>query len=122
MLRNYLITTFRSFKRYKLHSIVTIVGLGVGITCSLLILLYVQDELSYDVHFEDSDCIVRLVRESSSLSAGPMAPALASDLAGVQAAARIDYSDDIVLTDVAGRSFESRVFFADSSIFDIFLV
>jgi len=48
MLRNYLITALRSLRRNKVFSVINILGLAFGITCSLLILLWVQDEYSVD--------------------------------------------------------------------------
>lgn len=44
MLRNYLITALRSLRRDKVFSVINILGLALGITCSVLILLWVQDE------------------------------------------------------------------------------
>ena len=46
MLRNYLVTALRNLRRDKVFSVINILGLAFGITCSLLILLWVQDEYS----------------------------------------------------------------------------
>lgn len=48
MLRHYLRTTLRGFVRHKLYSFINIVGLAIGLTAAILIVLYVRDELSYD--------------------------------------------------------------------------
>ncbi|MCK5147217.1 ABC transporter permease [bacterium] len=53
MLKNYIKMTGRSFKRQKSYSIINIFGLAVGMACSILILQWVQDELSYD-RFHDN--------------------------------------------------------------------
>jgi putative ABC transport system permease protein len=48
MLRNYLLIAIRNLFRQKFHSLINILGLSVGIAATLLILLWVQDELTYD--------------------------------------------------------------------------
>ncbi len=48
MLRNYLKTAWRNLVKNKSHSFINIAGLSVGLSCSLLILLWVQSELSID--------------------------------------------------------------------------
>ncbi len=60
MLKNYIKIALRNLKRNKLYSILNITGLAVGITCCILILLYVQDELSYDRFHENADRIYRV--------------------------------------------------------------
>jgi len=55
MFENYLKVAVRNLLRYKTYSFINISGLALGITCCLLILLYVQDELSYDRYHENSD-------------------------------------------------------------------
>jgi ABC-type antimicrobial peptide transport system permease subunit len=48
MFKNYLKITFRNLKKNKIYSFINISGLAIGIACCILILLWVQDELSYD--------------------------------------------------------------------------
>lgn len=48
MLKNYLKITLRNLRRNSTYSLINIAGLSVGIACSILILLWVHDELSYD--------------------------------------------------------------------------
>jgi putative ABC transport system permease protein len=48
MFRNYLVVALRNIARHKLHSFINIAGLAVGLTCAILIILFVRDELSYD--------------------------------------------------------------------------
>ncbi|NOR13974.1 MAG: hypothetical protein GQ545_12040, partial [Candidatus Aminicenantes bacterium] len=60
MLLNYIKTAFRNIRRNKLYSVLNIAGLAIGVTCCLLILLYVQDELSYDRFHEKADRIFRV--------------------------------------------------------------
>ena len=48
MFKNYLIIALRNILRQKGYSIINIMGLAIGMACSILILLWVQNELSYD--------------------------------------------------------------------------
>ena len=55
MIRNYLKVAWRSLLRNKSHSFINIAGLSVGLACSLLILLWVQNELSVDAFHKNSN-------------------------------------------------------------------
>lgn len=55
MLRNYLLVTFRNLLKNGAYSLINISGLALGITCSILILLWVADESSYDKFLPKSD-------------------------------------------------------------------
>ncbi len=62
MLKNYLITAIRNILRHKTYSFINIAGLAVGMAACLLILLYVEHELSYDRFHERVDRIYRIVQ------------------------------------------------------------
>ena len=55
MFKNYLKIAFRNIKRQKGYSFINIAGLSLGLTCSILILLWIKDEMSYDRFHENSD-------------------------------------------------------------------
>ncbi len=59
MFRNYLKITFRNINRQKSHSMINIFGLSIGLACTILILLFVKDELSYDRFHENLHSIYR---------------------------------------------------------------
>lgn len=60
MLKNYLKIAFRHVRRESGHALINLLGLSVGIGCALLVFLYVQDELRYDLFHENADRIVRV--------------------------------------------------------------
>lgn len=60
MLTNYLKIAFRSLIRSKSHSIINILGLGIGIACCLLIVLFVKDEWTFDQFHSKADRIYRV--------------------------------------------------------------
>lgn len=128
MFKHYTSIAFRNFKKQKVFSFVNISGLMVGMTCCILILLWVQNELSYDRFHENADNIYIVVceRERDSnlfyiqTTPAPTAPALKESYPEVINAARyrnlgkrlIRYGD---IFDI-----EEDIAFADPSFFDIF--
>src|SRR5210317_1962531 len=63
MFRNYLKVTIRSFINQKYYSIINTMGLALGLAACIIILLYVQDELSYESSFKNHESIYRLVQD-----------------------------------------------------------
>ncbi len=55
MLKNYLVVTFRNLRKNGFYSFINIAGLGIGITCSILIILWVADETSFDKFHPKAD-------------------------------------------------------------------
>ena len=60
MIKNYIKIAVRNIKRYSLHSILNISGMAVAMASAILILLWVQNEWSYDRHFEYADDLYRI--------------------------------------------------------------
>ena len=130
MISNYLKVAVRNLMRNKVFSAINILGLAIGMACCMLILLYVQDELSYDRHHENADRIFRLadeVRVSGktyrvAVTPFQMGPALVQDYPTVVDAVR--FSRDIgekTLVETGEESFyEPGVMFTDSNIFRVF--
>jgi putative ABC transport system permease protein len=62
MIHNYLKITFRNLAKYKVHSIINILGLSIGIAISILIMVLVSNELSYDKYNDNWKRIYRVNR------------------------------------------------------------
>ncbi|UCE20973.1 MAG: ABC transporter permease [Candidatus Aminicenantes bacterium] len=62
MFKNHLKIAFRNNYRQKVYSLINIAGLVIGLTCTILIMLYVRHELSYDRYHENAENIYRIVR------------------------------------------------------------
>lgn len=60
MLRNYLLVSLRNLKRHFSYSLVNILGLTIGLACTLVIGMWVNQEYNYDRHFEDAEKIHRI--------------------------------------------------------------
>ncbi len=97
MIRNYLVTTLRSFWKNRSHAFVNILGLSLGITCSILIFLILQFELSYDTFHSKADRIYRIVTEYAGEETGynsgttyPLPVALKNDFADLEEVVLVD--------------------------------
>lgn len=60
MFRNYIKIAFRNMSRDKAYSFINIFGLSVGVTCCLLLALYIQHEMTFDKHHQDVESIYRV--------------------------------------------------------------
>jgi putative ABC transport system permease protein len=64
MLKNYCKIAMRNIRRHKGYSFINIAGLAIGMACTILILLWIQDELAYDRFHEKGDNIYRIIVEN----------------------------------------------------------
>jgi len=128
MLKNYYKVAIRNILKYKLFSAINILGMTIGITSCLMIILYVTHELSYDKFHADADRIYQVglngkiggqdIRVSNTCS--PMAEALVADIPEVEAATRIAQMYQTVVKNGEKIFTEEKVFFADSNFFEFF--
>lgn len=65
MIWNYIKITWRNLYRNKVYSLINILGLSLGLTCAILIILYVKDEVSYDKFHKNGNNIYRVVTKST---------------------------------------------------------
>ena len=99
MFKNYLITALRNIKRQRLYSFINITGLAIGMACTILILLAVQDELSYDKFHENVDRIYRVINTqsnngegfTSAITPAPLAASLKNNIPDIADAACFNY-------------------------------
>lgn len=127
MLKNYIKITFRNLTKHKGYSFINIAGLSIGIGLSLLILIYVKHQLSYDTFHEHSDRIVRvnMVDEDGAIAVTPsmVAPTLDFIAPEIEKWIRLyeptRYSPVIISAE--NEKFQEESFlYADSSFFDLF--
>ncbi len=125
MLKNYIKITFRNIRRNKGYTFINITGLAVGMACCIMMLLWVQDELSYDKFHEKADRIFRTQVKIGDFalwasSPGLLAPALKRDFPEVEGATRMRPTRRILLRSEEQSFYENSFSFADPDIFDIF--
>jgi putative ABC transport system permease protein len=130
MLKNYLKIAIRNLKHSKGYTFINISGLAIGMACCLLIVLYIQDELSYDSFHTNADRIFRVVASTSEDGI----PTNANGTFGAGPALKKDFPEvvDFVRIRKMGQGTKSYVgfgdqkfyeewfFFADPSIFTVF--
>ncbi|WP_259070410.1 ABC transporter permease [Mucilaginibacter sp. X4EP1] len=124
MLKTYLKLAYRNLIRDKAYSILNILGLTIGLASSILILLWVQNELSYDKFHKNAGQIYRVVSDfsdskSAANSAG-MPGGLKAELPVVKNAVRIQPADPILLETGNKKFEEENVIYADASFMDVF--
>ena len=125
MLKNYFKIALRNIRRQPVYSAINIVGLGVGMACCLLILIFVLNEYGVNRGFEEKESIYRInsvCHEQGDdvrlLSFSPLAAALKADFPGVEEAIRYTAIDADI--SVANTPFRSGVLIADPTFFDLF--
>jgi len=123
MLKSNLLIALRSLRRNKLHATINIVGLAIGMACCILITLFVQFELNYDRYNRRADRIYRLVlnleANNWAISAFPIGQMLKDNFAEVETFTRIKPSEIFVRNSERDIKIKEKVFFADSSVFDV---
>lgn len=60
MFKNYLKTAIRNLAKFKAYTVINLLGLAIGMACFLLIMRYIQQELSYDKLHANSERIYRV--------------------------------------------------------------
>ena len=127
MIFNYLKIALRNLAKRAGFTLVNLLGLSTGITSCLLLLLYVQDELSYDNFHTYGEQVFRItgsydqggdVRNRSAITTFLLGPQLTSTR-GIEQWVRIQ-AGDAVLEYQENIYPEENVFFADSTFFEIF--
>ena len=128
MLKNYIKVTFRNIFKNKVFSFINIVGLAVGMAVCILIMLWVQDEFSYDRFHKNIDDLYRIYEKQEYSgqtfyfrdTPGPLAKALKEEFPEVlystrflYAGERIFYHEDQIYT-------EDGLRFTDPDFFDMF--
>jgi len=124
MFRNYLTTAFRNISRHKAYSLINISGLAVGMACSILILLWVQNELSYDRFHKNADHIYRLTCNASDFKAAVnpagMPAGLKAELPAIKNFVRLTHQTTSLFEAGTKKFQEKNTFYADESFLEIF--
>src|SRR5688500_5095224 len=99
MFGNYFKTALRSLLSQKLYSVINLAGLSVGLACFILIMIFVQYELSYERFFTNAERIYRVSQDVHSNDGSPdvefatnspqVAPQMKSEFPLVEQAARL---------------------------------
>lgn len=123
MFKNYFKTALRNLSRHKLFSGLNIFGLATGMACSILIFLWVRDELSYDKFNHHADHIFRVVVKASDQEYAVAPPSLAyaiqTQIPAIKNATRVTSIQKMIT--VGTKKFdEKNIYYADSNFLQIF--
>jgi predicted permease len=123
MFKNYFKTALRNLSRHNLFSGLIIFGLATGMACSILIFLWVQDELSFDEFNQNSERIFRVTTKISNEEAAVAPPSLAyavkTQIPAIQNATRV-ISIQKMITVGTKKFNEKNIYYADSNFLQIF--
>ena len=127
MFNNYFKMTIRNLQRHKGYSFINIAGLVIGMTCFVLIMLYIRYELSYDAFYANADRIYRVIghppeeigSDALAITPAPFASAIMETIPEVDHATKFNAIDRLLLTKEE-TSFYEYGLFADEHFFDIF--
>src|SRR3569833_2051838 len=126
MFRNYLVTALRNMARHKLYSFINIAGLTIALSCAILIILFVRDELSWDRWVPGSANLYRLSTtlnypgrpaEHFAITSFPLLPAIKASVPEVLAATHIVPED--VTVGVGHNQFYETVQVVDPEFFRV---
>jgi len=128
MFKNLLKTTVRYIRKHAGYSLLNVLGLTLGITSALFLIIYVSDELSYDRYHEKAD---RIYRVSSKITETddqftwivaqiPFGPQAAQDYPEIESFTRFINMPRALYKYEDKEYNEENFYYADSTVFDIF--
>jgi ABC-type antimicrobial peptide transport system permease subunit len=124
MFKNYLKIALRGILKHKAYSFINISGLAIGMASSILILLWVRHELSYDRWHKHAEQIYRITMSSGDFKAAvapaALTPGFQSVMPVIKNTVRLSGPRTVLLS-VGDRKFEeNRIFYADSTFLNVF--
>lgn len=128
MFKNYITIAYRNLIKQPGFSFINIIGLAIGMACSILILLHIEFELSYDSFHPNIDNLYKVVEEqvysdhvfSVMVTPGPLAPYLAENYPEVKHATRVTEAPRLLFKYKDKSFYESSAILADSSFLMMF--
>ena len=120
MFRNYLVIAVRNLLRHRLYSLINVASLVIGLVSCILILLFVEDELSYDRHHEKAERIHRVLQGSSARTSYPLGEFLHEKIPEVMEMVRISCKWERLVSLGEKRFKEPDFIYADPNVFDVF--
>jgi putative ABC transport system permease protein len=128
MITNNLKPAFRNLFRNKLYSSLNIAGLSIGLTFSILLLLWVQDELSFNAFHEKAPQLYQvnahfgtgIDKQSWGVSPATIAPYSLREIPEVSGAVRLAENYDVGIMEVGNQKiYEKKLSYVDSSFFQL---
>ncbi|WP_277484857.1 ABC transporter permease [Catalinimonas alkaloidigena] len=128
MLKNYLKTSIRNLRKRPFYTTINVLGLAIGMACTLLITVYILDELSYDRFHEKVNRIYRLASHleigESGFTGAAVSAATADvfkeEIPEVEMVVRLNQRDNMTFKKDEITIEEDKVLTADSNFFQVF--
>ncbi len=128
MFKQNTIQALRVLMKDKFHSFLNIFGLALGLCCSMLVLLFIQNELSYDKHHKNIDRIYRYgvnmtiggISSTQTICNVAVGPLFQNEMPEIEDYMRCMYPGQLLVNGNDKTLYESRVMMTDNSIFRIF--
>ncbi|MEL7221255.1 MAG: ABC transporter permease, partial [Bacteroidota bacterium] len=128
MIKNYILVAFRHLKKQPGYALLNILGLTIGIVSSLLIVLYLSHELSYDKYHENGSRLYRVGSEITepdnsfrwATSQLPLGKTLKEEFSEVSNYTRVFEVGRLKLQQEDLFYLEEEIYMADSTMFDLF--
>ncbi len=124
MLKNYFRIAWRNLMRQKAFSAINIIGLAIGMMCSIFILLWVQHERSFDRFHENAGEIYRITETmpglNAALSPAVMPPELQAKLPVIKNMVRITYPSKLILEAGTNKFMEEGAHYTDTTFLQVF--
>lgn len=124
MLRNYFKIGLRNLWRFKVYSLINVFGLALGLTVTVLIMLFVIDEVSFDQFHEKKDRLYKIVTISEGggmeTNSWPVARILATEYPEVERTVYTRRAGASMLINHEGKRFEHELFYAGNEFFEMF--
>ena len=125
---SYLKTSWRKMIRQKGYTFINVAGLAVGLACALFILLWVQDEASYDRFHVNARSLFRVEQDQSggqgtfhvNVSQYPMGPAIQAAIPGIETSFRQSFTGGLLVRAGDKAFFENRVVAVDPAFLTAF--
>jgi len=131
MFNNYLKIALRNILRHKGYAAINLSGLAIGIACCMVILIHIQDELSFDRFHANADRIYRVTRDwkraegggtQAANTAAAVGPTLMAEYPAVEKFARVmfPHPQSVLVNNGQNRFYEEGFYWVDSTFFDVF--
>jgi len=128
MLKNYFKIAIRNLRKNKTYSFINILGLSIGIACTLFMMMWVVNELSWDKFQTNADTLFRVEQDQPNpkgmfhvnLTPFPMGPALKEEVPEIKNSARMVFPGTILMQ-TGGKSFyENKAVIVDPAYLEMF--
>ncbi|NJN28631.1 MAG: FtsX-like permease family protein [Cyclobacteriaceae bacterium] len=128
MFKNLIKTAFRTIKREKGYSLINVLGLTIGISSGIFLLLYVLDELSYDRYHHKGEDIYRVITTITEVDNEftwvvaqiPFGPTVKEKYPEVEEYVRFIGMGKVLFKKDELKFYDDEIYATDSAVFDVF--